>query len=111
MLNMHQLLKTMIENGASDLHISTGSAPQIRVDGQMVVLKKIIGNYARRFSDRSETFGGLSITIKAVNETEAGAVYEICATLMDGEKQKDADCKETNIFIAVDSVLKKIEND
>ena len=79
--------------------------------GQMVVLKKIIGNYARRFSDRSETFGGLSITIKAVNETEAGAVYEICATLMDGEKQKDADCKETNIFIAVDSVLKKIEND
>ncbi len=39
MLNMHQLLKTMIEKGASDLHISTGSAPLIRVDGQMVVLK------------------------------------------------------------------------
>ena len=39
MLNMHQLLKTMIENGASDLHLSTGSPPQIRVDGQMVVLK------------------------------------------------------------------------
>jgi twitching motility protein PilT len=39
MLNMHQLLKTMIENGASDLHISTGSPPQIRVDGQMVVMK------------------------------------------------------------------------
>jgi twitching motility protein PilT len=39
MLNMHQLLKTMIEKGASDLHISTGSAPQIRIDGQMEVLK------------------------------------------------------------------------
>jgi len=39
MLNMHQLLKTMIEKGASDLHLSTGSAPLIRIDGQMVVLK------------------------------------------------------------------------
>ncbi len=38
MLNMHQLLKAMIEKGASDLHISTGSAPLIRIDGQMVVL-------------------------------------------------------------------------
>lgn len=35
MANMHQLLKTMIEQGASDLHISTGSPPQIRVDGRM----------------------------------------------------------------------------
>ncbi len=35
MANMHQLLKAMIEKGSSDLHVSTGSAPQIRVDGQM----------------------------------------------------------------------------
>ena len=35
MANMHQLLKAMIEQGASDLHISTGSPPQIRVDGKM----------------------------------------------------------------------------
>jgi twitching motility protein PilT len=35
MANMHQLLKTMIEEGASDLHVTTGSAPLIRVDGEM----------------------------------------------------------------------------
>ena len=35
MANMHQLLKSMIEQGASDLHLSTGSAPQIRIDGKM----------------------------------------------------------------------------
>ena len=39
MANMHQLLKTMIEQGASDLHISTGSPPQIRVDGKMSPLQ------------------------------------------------------------------------
>ena len=39
MANMHQLLKTMIEQGASDLHISTGSAPLIRVDGKVAPLQ------------------------------------------------------------------------
>ena len=38
MANMHQLLKTMIEQGASDLHISTGSTPQIRIDGKMTTI-------------------------------------------------------------------------
>jgi len=36
---MHQLLKAMIEKGASDLHITTGSPPQLRIDGKLVPLK------------------------------------------------------------------------
>ncbi|MDY0268689.1 type IV pilus twitching motility protein PilT [Trichloromonas sp.] len=39
MVSMHQLLKTMVEQGASDLHISTGTAPLVRIDGEMVPLK------------------------------------------------------------------------
>jgi twitching motility protein PilT len=35
MANLHQLLKVMIEKGASDLHVTTGSAPQLRVDGKL----------------------------------------------------------------------------
>ena len=38
-LNMHQLLKTMVENGSSDLHITTGTSPQIRIDGHITPLK------------------------------------------------------------------------
>jgi twitching motility protein PilT len=37
--NLHQLLKAMIEKGASDLHITTGSPPQLRIDGHLVPLK------------------------------------------------------------------------
>jgi twitching motility protein PilT len=37
--NLHQLLKAMVEKGASDLHITTGSAPQLRIDGKLVPLK------------------------------------------------------------------------
>ena len=35
MANLHDLLKYMIEKGASDLHVTTGIAPSIRVDGKM----------------------------------------------------------------------------
>ena len=36
---VHQLLKVMIDRGASDLHITTGSPPQLRIDGSLVPLK------------------------------------------------------------------------
>jgi twitching motility protein PilT len=38
-VNLHQLLRAMIEQGASDLHIATGSPPLLRVDGSIVPLK------------------------------------------------------------------------
>jgi twitching motility protein PilT len=37
--NLHQLLKAMVEKGASDLHVTTGSPPQLRIDGKLVPLK------------------------------------------------------------------------
>ncbi len=39
MANMHQLLKAMIEKGASDLHVTTGTPPQLRIDGKLCALK------------------------------------------------------------------------
>src|SRR5271154_2404377 len=39
MANLHQLLKAMVEKGASDLHVTTGSPPQLRIDGDLVPLK------------------------------------------------------------------------
>jgi len=36
---MHQFLKAMIEKGASDLHVTTGTAPQLRIDGKLHPLK------------------------------------------------------------------------
>ncbi|MCP4446938.1 MAG: type IV pilus twitching motility protein PilT [Myxococcales bacterium] len=36
---LHQLLKAMIDKGASDLHITTGSPPQLRIDGELAPLR------------------------------------------------------------------------
>jgi len=38
MPSLQQLLKIMIEKGASDLHITVGAPPTIRVDGQLIPL-------------------------------------------------------------------------
>jgi twitching motility protein PilT len=35
MANLYDLLKAMVEKGASDLHITTGTPPRIRVDGKL----------------------------------------------------------------------------
>ncbi len=38
-VTLHQLLKAMTEKGASDLHITTGAPPLLRIDGSVVPLK------------------------------------------------------------------------
>jgi twitching motility protein PilT len=38
-VTLHQLLRAMIDKGCSDLHITTGSPPQLRIDGSLVPLK------------------------------------------------------------------------
>ena len=38
-VNLHQLLRAMIEKGASDMHITTGSPPLLRIDGAIIPLK------------------------------------------------------------------------
>jgi twitching motility protein PilT len=37
--SIQQMLKTMVENGASDLHITTGTPPQVRINGKMSPMK------------------------------------------------------------------------
>ena len=38
-VSLHQLLKVMVDKKASDLHITTGSPPQLRIDGRLVPVK------------------------------------------------------------------------
>lgn len=38
MLNLHQLLKILVESNGSDLHITTNSPPQMRVDGHLIAM-------------------------------------------------------------------------
>ena len=79
------------------------------IDGaSMVVLKKIIGNYGRRFSEIATKFEKLHVTMKPVHETEKSEKYEIHAKLLNDGKPFVSEVVERNLFIAVDTALKKI---
>ncbi len=82
------------------------------IDGaSMVVLKKIIGNYGRRLTEISDKFESLKVTMKPIHETEKSEKYEIHAQLMADGKPFVSEVVERNLFVAVDSALKKIENE
>ena len=38
-LDIHKLLQAMVDKGASDLHLTVGAAPMLRVDGALYPLK------------------------------------------------------------------------
>ena len=38
-VDIHQLLRTMVEKGASDLHLTVGSPPQLRIDGRLFAIR------------------------------------------------------------------------
>lgn len=79
--------------------------------GSFIILKKIIGNYARKMSDMSSNFERLSLTLKPVHETEASKKYDIKAKLMDNGKAFNSQTVDRNLFVAVDAALKKLQNE
>jgi len=78
--------------------------------GVMIVLKKIVGNYARKMSDHCQGFEKLSLTMKTVHAKEKGEKYELHAKMIDNGKPYNASCVERNLFVGVDSTLKAIMN-
>jgi len=82
------------------------------IDGStMIVLKKIVGNYAKRLSELAEKFENLKLTMKPVHETEKSELYEIHAQMMDNGKPIVSEVTERNLFVAIDNALKKIVNE
>jgi len=72
--------------------------------GSMIILKKIVGSYTRKFSDSLKNFEKLALELN-----EQGNELEINARLMVGGKEKSANTKDKNIFVALDSALKKLD--
>lgn len=77
----------------------------------MIVLKKIIGNHAKRISELTKKLETLHITLKSVHEREKSEKYEIHAKVIDDGKVYASEVTDRNLFAAVDSVLKKIVNE
>ncbi|MFH1505439.1 MAG: hypothetical protein ABIE94_00405 [archaeon] len=78
---------------------------------EMIVIKKIVGNYARRFSDTHEGFEQLSLTLKEVHKTPKNQKYELHAKVMKEGKPFVSEVTDRNLFVALDSALKKVNEE
>src|SRR3989339_565253 len=76
----------------------------------MTVLKKIIGNYAKRIAELTKRLETLHITLKPVHEREKSEKYEMHAKIIDDGKVYASEITDRNLFVAVDGVLKKLVN-
>ena len=112
---MEDTTNRAVESNA-DAKISLGGNIELSgfnvVDGAgMIVVKKIVGNYARRFSEITKQFELLSLTLKTVHEREKSEKYELHAKVMDTGKSYTAEVTDRNLFFAIDNVLKKVEQE
>ncbi len=76
----------------------------------MVIVKKIVGNYARRFSSQLTGFEKLSLSMKPVHEIEASKKFEVRGMVVGNGKTYTSEMTDRNIYVVIDSVLKSIES-
>ena len=76
--------------------------------GMMIILKKIVGNYAKKMSDHSTDFEKLHVTMKTIHSTEKNKKFEIKARLHYNGSVVAGDNVDRNVFVAVDNSLKII---
>ena len=71
----------------------------------LIVLKKIVGNYARQFSNRTP-FQKLSIAI-----TKQEKNISLSTVLVMNNNSLTADANHTNLFMGLDIALKQLERE
>ena len=76
--------------------------------GELIVVKKIVGSYARKMADTSQNFENLTVTLKSVHSTQKSAKYEFHARLLDNGQLYAGECVDRNLFIALDNCLRKV---
>ncbi|MBW3002154.1 hypothetical protein KY338_03280 [Candidatus Woesearchaeota archaeon] len=74
--------------------------------GSMIILKKVIGSYARKFSDRLNGIDKLSIRMKKVGNSQ----FELSGMLAKEGQQFNSEVIEYNLFVGMDKLLKKMES-
>tara|TARA_Y100000031_G_C8159731_1_gene356356 strand:+ start:55 stop:423 length:369 start_codon:yes stop_codon:yes gene_type:complete len=78
---------------------------------ELIVIKKIVGNYARKFSDASTDFQNLSLVMKIIHQTPGSNKYEVHAKTQDKGTVYASEVTDRNLFFAIDSSLKKVASE
>lgn len=73
-------------------------------DNELVVIKKIVGHFAKYFTETYPGFEGLRVTFDVHN-----AKHVLTASIQLGEEQISSENTHRNLFFALDAALKGVE--
>lgn len=97
--------ETLELGGHIELTGFTGLMP-----GSMTIIKKIVGSYAKRYSELKPDFEKLQLTMKSIHQTtDIPKLYQMNAKMIHAGKVVTSETEDRNIFHAIDDALKKIE--
>lgn len=77
---------------------------------EVTIAKKVIGSYARKFSDGLENYESLKIHLKPIHKTNPDSEkYELHVQLIHNGNVVTSEVTDHNIFVCLDSALRKVE--
>ena len=74
---------------------------------KLIVVKKMVGNYARRMSEDAENFEKLTVTKKPIGQPDAHK-FELQSKLIDNGRPITSGAIDYNLFFALDKALSGI---
>lgn len=76
----------------------------------LIVVKKLVGNFARKLTEQNQGFESLSLRLKSIhgNKGDKGR-FEIHAKLLTAGKPMVSEVTEHNLYFALDKALKKLQ--
>lgn len=76
---------------------------------EVIVVKKMVGQYARKLTDGVPGFSRLALTLKEIHHHEGGrGKVEIIAKVAVEGHEYAAEVTEHNIYMALDTALKRV---
>ena len=76
---------------------------------ELIVLKKMIGNHARKYADYlKDGYGRLTVTMKPIHGKNSSK-FEVQVKLLANNKPIVSEVTEINLFVCVADALKKVE--
>lgn len=78
---------------------------------EMVVIKKIVGSYAKKIEGMCKDFNSLKLRLKPLHMTEDKVKkFEMYGQVVDSGQVMPASTVEHNLYVGVDAVCKKLVN-
>jgi hypothetical protein len=74
--------------------------------GELIIIKKLIGNYVKKVSENVQGFERL-----VISQIEHGRQFEVKGRLLFDGKEAETEERDTNLFFALDSCLKKLQRE